>query len=283
MADEGVDIFEGLSDAEMFDGFGEGTPGGEQTEPEDEDVIEEEPEKEEQADQPADEPEEEPEESKEEPVEEAKTEDQLFSLKHLGETKDYSKEETITLAQKGLDYDRIRTERDALKAEKASLQEHEDFLKELAALANTSIEQLMVDTKAKLVQADEKKKGNNITLEQAKYRVETEAKIKKAEAPKASKRDESFQRFTEQYPGVDEIPKEVWAEFGDGSKVDLSVAYTRYLNNEALKKSQEELAKVQERLKVLEQNEKNKKRSTGSRRSNGAPTVDKDLEGWGEY
>ena len=277
--DEGFDFFEGLSDEELFEGFNDDLPKAEEPEAPKEEIAEPE---EEQADQPGEEPEE-TEKSAEEPVEEEKPSDQTFTLKHLGESKDYSKDETITLAQKGLDYDRIRNERDALKAEKQTLQEHEDFLKELAELANLSIEDLMTETKAKLVVADEKKKGNNITLDQAKYRVQTEARIKKAEAPKLSKREESFKRFTELYPGVDDVPKEVWAAFGDGSKEDLAMLYTKHIEAEKQKQLQSKLDEALERLKTLEQNEKNKKRSTGSRRSNGAPSVDHDFDGWGEY
>lgn len=278
---DGIDIFEGLSDDELFDGFGEGAPVKEEPaiveEPQEEETEEEVTEETEETEEPT-------EEVKEEPAVEEKTEDQSFSLKHLGETKDYSRDETIALAQKGLDYDRIRSERDALKAERVTLQEHEDFLKELAELSNLSIDDLMVNVKANLVLQDEQKKGNkDITLEQAKYRVQTEQRIKKAEAPKKSAREEDFERFSRNYPDVTEIPKEVWAEYGDGSGKELSVLYSQFLAKQEIQKSQDELAKIQERLNVLEQNEKNKKRSTGSRRSNGAPTVDKDLDGWGEY
>ena len=289
MADtDGIDIYAGLSDEEMFDGFGDGTEAQAATPKEE--TIEETPEEEpaEQIDQsedeqPADE------EVTEEPVAEEQTSDPMFTLKHLGETKDYTRDETITLAQKGLDYDRIRAERDALKAEKASLQEHEDFLKELAELASEdsnqpySIEDLMVDTKARLIVQREQNMGKEITFNQAKARVREEAKAKKA--PTISKREASFIRFNEQYPNVDaeSIPKEVWAEFGDGSTVDLSVAYTRYISNAESRKLQEQLNELQEKFKTLEQNQKNKQRSTGSRRSNGSPPIDHDLDGWGEY
>lgn len=281
-----VDIFEGLSDEEILSGFGdepEATPEEPTEEPKEE--VTEEPE--EQADQPAEEESVEvtEEQTEEQPVEEAQPSDQTFTLKHLGETKDYSRDEIIPLAQKGLDYDRIRTERDSLKAEKASLQEHEDFLKELAELAGSTIDDLMVDTKARLVVQDEKKKGNDISFEQARYRVQTDMKAKKAQAPVVSKREESFQWFKRNFPDVaaEDIPKEVWMEFGDGSQVDLSVAYQKYVSNSELKKTQDELKQLQEKFKTLEQNQKNKQRTTGSRRSNGSPPIDHDLDGWGEY
>ena len=280
---EGIDLYEGLSDEELFDGFGDGTEAKaeEPKEEPEEETTEEEPD---QVDQPEEEDAEEKEEVKEEPAEEEKSSDQTFTLKHLGETKDYTRDEIIPLAQKGLDYDRIRTERDTLKSEKASLQEHEDFLKELADMAGTSVEDLMVDTKARLIVADEKKKGVNITFEQAKYRVQTEARAKKAQDPAKTELEESFSRFTKLFPDVkaEDIPKEVWQEF-DGGKKDLAVIYAQNLNKAELKKTQDELKQLQEKMKTLEQNEKNKNRSTGSRRSNGSPPIDHDLDGWGEY
>ena len=274
------DIFEGLSDAELLAGFGDEETPVEETEAVEE-TVEEEPA--EQPDQ-AEVPEEVTEELAEEPVEEAKTEDQLFTLKHLGETKDYSKDEIIPLAQKGLDYDRIRTERDTLKAEQTTLKEHEDFLKELAELAGQTVDELMVATKARLIVQDEKKKGRDISFENAMYRVQSDMKAKKNAAPVKTAIQESFARFAELYPDVkaEDIPKEVWTEFGDGKK-DLSIVYTQYLSNSELKKTQEKLRQLEEKVKTAEQNQKNRQRSTGSRRSNGSPHVDHDLDGWGEY
>ena len=46
---------------------------------------------------------------------EAKDADQLFELKHLDEVRSVDREEVIVLAQKGMDYDRIREKYDAAK------------------------------------------------------------------------------------------------------------------------------------------------------------------------
>jgi len=272
------DLFEGVSDDELFDGFGD--PQENPPEPEEEVVTEEE------SEEPEEVAEEEAEvEETEEPAVEEKTEDQLFTLKHLGETKDYSKEETITLAQKGLDYDRIRQERDTLKAEKEETADRLKFLEDLAERSGQSVDDLMVSVMAKIVYDEETKKGYTITEEQARYRVESEMKAKKRESkkqeevkeevdPLEQKRQDSFTRFQEEYPDVkpDDIPKEVWREFGDGSKRDLSVIYAKYLNKQ-----------LAEKAEAAEKEKENRKRSTGSRRSNGSPPVDHDFDGWGDY
>ena len=212
-----------------------------------------------------------------------KKSDQTFTLKHLDEVKEVDRDEVITLAQKGLDYDRIRAERDSLKSEKSTLKAHEDFLNELAELAGTSVEDLMVDTKARLVQQEEKKKGYDITFEQAKYRVQSDMKAAKKAAPPEEEvkeetpqpslqevREGKFKRFIESYPDVksEDIPKEVWREFGDGSGRELTEIYARYEN----KKLREQIADL----------EKKNRRSTGSRKSNGSPIKEDDLyAGWG--
>lgn len=277
---------EEISDEILFEGWGDGSVTEEVTEEEPEEETETESE---EADQPeAEEAEdasddEAPEELEKELEEVSKKADQLFTLKHLDEVKEVNRDEVITLAQKGLDYDRIRSERDTLKAEKASLKEHEDFLKELAELAGQSVEDLMIATKARLVVQDEQKKGRDITFEQAKYRVESDLKdLKKAKAaepeepPKAEDpgpsitelREANFKRFVAAYPEVKDIPHEVWEEFGDGSKKELTDIYARYENK-----------KLKQRIAELEQKPK---RSTGSRRSNGNPVKEDDLfAGWG--
>ncbi len=283
---------EEISDDILFDGWGDGSvveeAEPEETEEETETESEETDQSEaEEAEDASDD--EAPEELEKEPEEVSKKADQLFTLKHLDEVKEVNRDEVITLAQKGLDYDRIRTERDQLKAEKAALKEHEDFLKELAELAGQSVEDLMIATKARLVVQDEQKKGRDITFDQAKYRVESDMKaLKKAEAkitepaePAVEKAEEpvvdlravreaNFKRFIEAYPEVksEDIPHEVWKEFGDGSKKELTDIYARYENK-----------KLKARIAELEQKPK---RSTGSRRSNGNPVKEDDLfAGWG--
>lgn len=206
----------------------------------------------------------------------SKKADQTFTLKHLDEVKEVNRDEVITLAQKGLDYDRIRAERDTLKSEKATHQEHEDFLNYLAEMSGTSVEEVIINTKAKLVQQEEKKKGYDITLDQARYRVKSEMKEAKKPEPEpepakdnlAEMREAKFKRFVEAFPDVKsaDIPKEVWQEFGDGSKGELTDIYTRYENK-----------KLKAQIKELEQK---KKKSTGSRRSNGTPAVDDIFAGW---
>ena len=72
-----------------------------------------------------------------------------------------------------------------------------------------------------------------------------------------------FANFMQAYPNVkaDEIPKEVWEDAG--RTFDLTGAYLRYQNRQ-----------LQEEIKTLRQNNKNKERSTGSMKSVGSRTKD---------
>ena len=99
----------------------------------------------------------EPEEAeKSEPKQKQEAENQRFTLKVNGEEIEVDRDEVITLAQKGKDYDRIKTERDNLKADSATmtkLKGYESFLKELAESGETpmTIEQLVENTRARML------------------------------------------------------------------------------------------------------------------------------------
>ena len=203
-----------------------------------------------------------PEKSKEQKDESA---DQRFRLKHLGEETEVGREEVIALAQKGLDYDRKTA------SQSAKIAEYEEFLKELCP-PNTSVEQLMDLTRARILKASEEKAGRNISEADAILRVQQNRAEKKAAAKREAdaektrieteakaKNDEAIRRFVDVYGNVDpkDIPQSVWEEAKkDG---DLLGAYTRYENKQ-----------LKADLEALRQTEKNKARSTGSLKSQGA-------------
>ena len=229
--------------------------------------------------------------------------DNSFELKYMGETKTVGKEEAVVLAQKGLDYDRIRQERDSmstelegLRADKNKLAEYEDFLKALATSVNMDIPAMMDSTRAKMLVAAEKKKGNTISEEFALQKIKFEkekAEFEKAkgesgkqqaekpeekpkeqktedEAAKARRNDEAA-AFLREFPEVDpkKIPKEVINQWMGGTP--LSVAYMKYEN-----------AKLKADLAAAEQNQKNSKRTTGSSKSAGSGRAAQDpvFAGW---
>ena len=245
------------------------------------------------ADQPEQKPEAEEERTEEEKPKEPKAE--VFTLKHLGETKDFTREETVTLAQKGLDYDRIRQERDALKADAPKLKDYETFLGEVAQSAGVTIEKLIEDIRTKALVDRESKAGRPLTETAAREQIKrerdsrfkaeepvAEKETKQEEAPKnerdARKRAD-LQKFAMAHPEVKgtDIPQEVWQEFRDSESTFEDIYNRRVILPQTLK----ELEELKKKLSEAEQNAKNAARSTGSRKSAGAGRArDPAFAGW---
>ena len=251
------------TDTEEAEAEQEETPVETETEPSEADQQTEEKGEEQQEETPA----------AEEPAE------QTFDLKFLGETKTVSKDEVITLAQKGLNYDKILGERDVAKQEVSRLQEYEAFLKELAGPGGMSIEDLMDSTRAEVLA---KKEGidtasalRQIKLDRREKAIEAKKSQEEAEKRQAEEADrersKQFLQFHNAYPDVDpkEIPKEVWDMFKDG--VSLLTAYSTYEN----KKLREEVKSWKDKAETAEQNYKNQQRSTGSQSTAGVGTTTK--------
>lgn len=213
---------------------------------------------------------------------ETEPEVETFTLKFLGEEKSVSRDEVIELAEKGSNYDHVKEERDSLRKDKSKLEGYESFLKELADASGTDIAGLIESTRATLMVQKAKAEGKELSeaaaIEQIR-RESREAAEKQAEqkpeepakpdAEEAARR-ENFRKFMAAYPNVKaaDIPQEVWNDsFKTG---DLAGAYARW-ENKQLKAENEK----------LKQNQKNKERSTGSRRTAGATTPKDDFdEAW---
>lgn len=204
---------------------------------------------------------------------------QTFDLKFLGETKTVSKDEVITLAQKGLNHDKVLRERDEARGEVTRLKEYEAFLKELAGPDGMSIEDLMDSTRAEVLA---KKEGidkaaalRQIKLDRREKAFEakrSQEEAAKREAEEADRqRSQQFLKFHEEYPDVDpkDIPKEVWDKFRDG--MPLITAYSTYEN----KRLREEVKSWKDKAEAAEQNYKNQQRSTGSQSTAGMGSTQK--------
>ena len=202
--------------------------------------------------------------------------DQLFTLKHLDETRQVSRDEVIALAQKGMDYDRIRQDRDQAKAEAARLSELESFLKELAAPSNMTVDELMDQTRANLLAEREgidrsialqrvKLDRDRKALEAQRQIVERQNQAGAQQAADQQRMQESMDRFIKSHPDLDakDIPREVWEAFAAGK--DLGDAYALH----EAKALRETLAEREKELEALKQNQKNQARSTGSQTSAG--------------
>lgn len=205
---------------------------------------------------------------------EAADQPELIELKHLGQTVRVTPEQLNAYAQMGLDYQRIREDRDAARKEVERLTAMETFLKELAAPQGISVEDLIDGARAEVL-AKKEHLNKDVALQRIKLDRERKAfeaqkdqqkKEAQAKSQEEAKRQEQFLRFARTYPKVkpNDIPKDVWDAFKDGE--DLVNAYARFENREL----KEKVSKLESQLETAKKNSENKRRSAGSQRSAGS-------------
>lgn len=216
---------------------------------------------------------------------------ETFELKHYSGNKSVNRDEVIVLAQKGMDYDNIRTERDSARMESERLRDFESFVTEMAANSGSAADAFMDELRTKLLIERERLAGQTISDTAAKEQIQREraaraakpkAEEKQAEekadtAEKPAAATDAFKRFAADYPDVKatEIPSEVWDGFRAG-KGELSNLYAKY-ENARLKA---ENAALKSKAAAAEKNEKNREKSTGSRKTAGASKKENVFEGW---
>lgn len=214
----------------------------------------------------------------------AQTDGQLFELKHLGETKNVNRDEVVTLAQKGMDYDRVTEKNTQLenqvseqKQQLAQLTEHENALKELAKQSGTTVEELVENmliavTKSKYGIDDDgmalervKLDRERRALDQERAALATKNQEQEQQAANEKWRGECFDAFAKAYPDVDpaSIPNGVWEAFNRGET--LVSAYARERN----KALEAEIARMKSEQETRDRNAANAARSTGSQSSAG--------------
>lgn len=214
----------------------------------------------------------------------AQADGQLFELKHLGETKNVNRDEVVTLAQKGMDYDRVTEKNTQLenqvseqKQQLAQLTEHENALQELAKQSGTTVEDLVENmliavTKSKYGIDDDgmalervKLDRERRALDQERAALATKNQEQEQQAANEKWRGECFDAFAKAYPDVDpaSIPNGVWEAFNRGET--LVSAYARERN----KALEAEIARMKSEQETRDRNAANAARSTGSQSSAG--------------
>ena len=190
---------------------------------------------------------------------------QLYTLKTPRGEKQCSLDEVLVYANKGMDYDGMRQDRDRLR----------DFLKEMAAPLNLSVEELIDNTRARMLIQQKKEAGEELSEMEALTIIQRNRAEKQAEAQASDEKAASeaakaqmIRAFVNEFPDVKatDIPADVWAECSRTG--DLAGAYRKYADG--LK--DKEIARLSKENETLKQNQKNKDRSTGPRRSAGAAT-----------
>lgn len=207
----------------------------------------------------------EPETSENSDAEKDPSSQEVFRLKHLGQEIEATRDEVITLAQKGKDYDRIRGKVDELSGTLKKNSGYVSFLNELASAQGLSVDELMDHTKASLISKksgiDEKTAAAQLRLERRENSLKTkEASVAKSEAAQKEKekRNREIHEFLGEYKDIDPttIPKEVWRDVAGGKT--LLAAYTRHENK-----------KLKAQMEAEKKNKENRSKSAGSQASAG--------------
>ena len=214
---------------------------------------------------------------------------QTWELRHMGEVRQASEAEMVALAQKGMDYDRIRSQYDEFRPVM-------DMLSTFANRQGMNTKDYIANLRAQAKQAEgfsEADARRSVELEDREAIVaaaeaerqaqqDAMAQAQRAEAEAASRRQADIQEFQQTFPEAakdpNSIPPQVWADVRNGSS--LVAAYARY----AVQQARQDAATAKRETASVQQNQKNADRSTGSMKSAGDGLKSKDpfLEGWGD-
>ena len=211
----------------------------------------------------------------------AESEPETFTLKHLDEVRTVGRDEVITLAQKGMDYDRVRSKYDASTEELKGIKDwfnqytggrtFEDFrdsveanriARQLGIDKATALERLKLDRERKALDAEKEKAAQADSAAEASRR----------------KAQEDVAEFAKRYPEAaaklatdkSAIPQEVWDAVRRGER--LVDAYSAYTSKQEAKAKDRRIKELEAQLRAKEQestNKKNAARSTGSQSSAG--------------
>ena len=206
-----------------------------------------------------------------------KPEAETFTLKVNKEEKSYSREEVISLAQKGADYDRVKEQlgqsrqaNQQLQTQLDSQKEAMEVLAEIAKGTNMELPQLLDDLRMGLL----RKQG--LSDEAARERIarnKAEKENAALKAAKAQQQETTAQRaqrevadFRSNYPEValdQELVGKLMADVQGG--MSLTEAYRKY---ESAQKDAR-IAELEAQVAAEKQNKTNRSSSPGSQRDSG--------------
>lgn len=267
------------------DGFLEGwqdeEPAASETADQPEEQAAESGEEESPAEQPASEPEGQQtgadEEATGEPAAEpqAKTEPpKTWALNHLGEVREYGEADMVVLAQKGLDYDRVRGKWDEAKpivelfdgfAKQAGMSVA-DYASHIRTLAKQQGGMSEAEARRAVELEDREAAVAAKEAAEAERRTAQERQNAAASGEEARRRADilEFQKtFPDAAKDPKSIPREVWADVNRG--VSLVAAYSKY----AIAQAQTAQKTAERKAEAVTQNQKNAGRSTGSMKTAG--------------
>ena len=213
---------------------------------------------------------------------EAETKPEMFELKFLGETKQYTRDEMTTLAQKGMNHDRILQQRDDLQQFRSANEPLVNDLGRIAQQFGMTPADLLASMETNLLRQQGKTqaeaeaiiRANKSERQLQTYQSQEQAAMEQQKAAQ-ERQQKDFREFVQRYPGLDPktIPATVWNDVRKGEP--LVSAYGKY----EMQQLKEENQRLQQQLSAKAQNDKNKENSLGSMQSgSGVPKTDPFLD-----
>ena len=213
----------------------------------------------------------------------------VWTLRYMDQDKQVGEADMVILAQKGMDYDRIR---EKYEESKPVMELFGGFAKQAGMSVQDYVARIRFQAKQAQGMSTEEAK-RSIDLEDreaavsAKEAAEAQRQQEAAQARQAqnsadARRQADIAEFQKTFPDAAKdpksIPAEVWADVRNGSS--LVSAYARYAVAQANAKAQA----AEQKAETTSQNQRNAGRSTGSMRSAGENIESKDpfLSGWDE-
>ena len=199
--------------------------------------------------------------------------EEQFSLKVNGNTYQVPREKMTELAQKGMDYDRVRQQRDAARAFQ---QENESTLASLKALAESvspgrTISDLIDRMRVNMLVAQDVPEAvatERVARENAERMLREKSDAESAEATKKERVNAEIRDFQAKYPGVDVSEREIREMSGD---LAAGMSFVEAYQKRQLQEKESALESLRRQLEAEKKNNQNRASSPGSQSDAGSP------------
>lgn len=196
-----------------------------------------------------------------------------FSLKVNGNTYQVPREKMTELAQKGMDYDRVRQQRDAARAFQ---QENESTIASLKALAESvspgmTISDLIDRMRVNMLVAQDVPEAvatERVARENAERMLREKSDAESAEATKKERVNAEIRDFQAKYPGVDVSEREIREMSGD---LAAGMSFVEAYQKRQLQEKESALESLRRQLEAEKKNNQNRASSPGSQSDAGSP------------
>ena len=199
--------------------------------------------------------------------------EEQFSLKVNGNTYQVPREKMTELAQKGMDYDRVRQQRDAARAFQ---QENESTIASLKALAESvspgmTISDMIDRMRVNMLVAQDVPEAvatERVARENAERMLREKSDAESAEATKKERVNAEIRDFQAKYPGVDVSEREIREMSGD---LAAGMSFVEAYQKRQLQEKESALESLRRQLEAEKKNNQNRASSPGSQSDAGSP------------